>query len=130
MYLNFRWKFGFKIIDTNVNARQRRRRWLNKINTIRYEIRLHSFKSYSLENIYACIHFLHSLEILWKPQLFRVPVILPKNRNHIKWNKIQLNAIECVLLLCIESYKFLNHNLFLRFLHSQPVHLDVLPYPY
>lgn len=35
---DFRWKFGFKIIDINVSVRQRRKQWLSKTNTIRYEL--------------------------------------------------------------------------------------------
>lgn len=31
-----RWRFGFKTIDTNVNGKLKRKRWLNKINIIRY----------------------------------------------------------------------------------------------
>lgn len=33
---HFRWKFGSKITDTSASVKQKRKRWLNKINTIRF----------------------------------------------------------------------------------------------
>lgn len=47
--LNFRWKFGFKIIDINASARQRRKRWLNKTNTIRYKFSIVTMDTLNIE---------------------------------------------------------------------------------
>ena len=73
-FSNFRWKYGFKIIDTSVNDRRRKKLWRNKINIIR----LVSTNTFLLliKQKYFIIYYFNSIQSASSPRRVAVPVLV------------------------------------------------------